>query len=201
MNPPIHHSRTALLEPLNALLTRRPSVHDIVAGTLILRHHSQTPEILLLRRIATDTFPLRWEYPGGTIDTAQDTNLLSTATRECHEETGLNVRKVIAPIVLSSFEAEVGEDEVKNVKVDEDLTCRLEWEDRVWGIAVFLVESGEGKVKLDQREHGEWRWVCEEEVLKRRFRDVDGIEGERIDFVSEAMRQVILEGFSIAKGL
>lgn len=52
-------------------------------------------QVLIIRRASHDSFPGRWELPGGGIDSGED--IKSSIEREVLEETGLRV-KAIKPI-------------------------------------------------------------------------------------------------------
>lgn len=91
----------ALVFVPRAVFPNSPSSIDLcvsTTGKVELRkdtkEENEDDAILLLRRSASDTMPLRWEIPGGTVDT-QDPSLLHGLTRELYEEAGLRATKVI----------------------------------------------------------------------------------------------------------
>lgn len=55
-------------------------------------------QTLLVRRAASDSYPLKWEIPGGSVSTARDASVLHAAARELREETGLRVARFHCPL-------------------------------------------------------------------------------------------------------
>ncbi|PWI68691.1 hypothetical protein PCL_01780 [Purpureocillium lilacinum] len=55
-------------------------------------------QTLLIRRAASDSYPLKWEIPGGSVSTARDASVLHAAARELREETGLRVARFHCPL-------------------------------------------------------------------------------------------------------
>ncbi|TFA99415.1 hypothetical protein CCMA1212_008679 [Trichoderma ghanense] len=105
---PYPYTHSPPLSPLSTLpsqslsTTSDPPIAHLMTSVLILRQPrtrspSQSqyppppspPQILLLRRSPTDSYPLKWETPGGSVDPA-DPSLLSAAARELHEEARLS---------------------------------------------------------------------------------------------------------------
>ncbi len=64
---------------------------------------SQTSEsrLLIVQRSANDSMPGKWEVPGGCCD-AGDITILHSVAREIHEETGLNVSRIVREIGSST---------------------------------------------------------------------------------------------------
>ncbi|KAL7268686.1 hypothetical protein RUND412_008679 [Rhizina undulata] len=134
---------------LPSLLAQTPHLNDIAVGAFIFNHptHSPAPvpdaplQLLVLRRAPTESFPNRWEVPGGGVEAPPvDASILHGLVREVLEETGLSVRRVVREIVpWLEFGASRG------------LRCRkFNFE-----VEVEEVEA----VTVDPAEHTEWRWV------------------------------------------
>lgn len=189
----------AFLERPTTILARRSELHSLVAGTVVFRKHSLAtacPETLLLCRSPNDTFPLRWEYAGGTFDETSDKTLVETALRELREETGLVDCQVICPIILHPSDDR--NDAISGASTaDDDLSCVFQWDNQAWGVATLLVECSDDDVKIDRAEHVDWAWVTEKEVRAGRFSNGD----HRMEIVSKGMKDMILEGFRLVKVL
>ncbi|KAF8542593.1 NUDIX hydrolase domain-like protein, partial [Trichophaea hybrida] len=102
---------------------------------------SSPPQLLLLRRAPTDSFPNRWEVPGGGTEPC-DATLLDTVVREVREETGLEVVAVTHDLGVVEFVGRGG----RGKKFS------------------FVVEVVEGEVRTNPGEHTEWRWCTGEDV-------------------------------------
>ncbi|KAM3534750.1 hypothetical protein MY4038_002003 [Beauveria bassiana] len=169
---------------------------------------SSPPQTLLLCRAATDSYPLKWEIPGGSVD-ADDATILDAVARELWEETGLTAAHMVAPIVMVPEEplteatrAGLGiQPQDEGLGVDADgLTVTFEETGRLWGKVTALVTTvrGEDEVVLRDEEHGEAAWVTEEDVQRGELPERDGARGRRaMDFVSDGVRRAILDGFRV----
>jgi 8-oxo-dGTP diphosphatase len=89
-----------------------------------------------------------WDIPGGRLEWGED--LASGLAREVLEETGLRLKKVIAPISLSTF--------TNSAKPDNQI------------IRIIYFCTASGKIKLSH-EHTEFRWVNIDEYKKLTFLD------------------------------
>ncbi|KAI9148807.1 hypothetical protein HJFPF1_10849 [Paramyrothecium foliicola] len=191
-------------------LASRPDIHNLMAGAIVLRlTPSDTPEekvleMLLLQRAPSDSFPLQWEIPGGTADPSSDTSIAGVAVRELWEETQLRAHGLSftvglgLPTGVTSLTL-VGEAE--DARMDNDLElCLLRVGGLTWAVVTFIadVEIGNTEVVLRPDEHIAWAWVTEDEARNGLFR---GGAGRRLDFVSEAMRLLVLEGFRRRKDM
>ncbi|KFY95495.1 hypothetical protein V500_02751, partial [Pseudogymnoascus sp. VKM F-4518 (FW-2643)] len=89
-----HHSIT-----LAEWSTTYPKFAKLIIGALIFRRSapSHPPQILLVKRASTDSYPNFWETPGGSVD-ASDKTLLDAVVREVWEETGLRVKKFVQQV-------------------------------------------------------------------------------------------------------
>lgn len=98
-------------------------------------------KILILRRSKnTQLSPNKWDSVGGSIkekETAEECIL-----REAKEETGLDV-KILERGKIFEFKDEHGND---------------------WVVIPFLCESDSTKVKINQKEHVEYRWIYPNEI-------------------------------------
>ncbi|UNI16400.1 hypothetical protein JDV02_002835 [Purpureocillium takamizusanense] len=68
------------------------------------KRRQATPPLqtLLIRRAASDSYPLKWEIPGGSVSASRDASVLHAAARELREETGLRVAHVHCPLGMVS---------------------------------------------------------------------------------------------------
>ncbi|KAK7402600.1 hypothetical protein QQX98_011641 [Neonectria punicea] len=192
VSPALH--RYSSVSPA-ALLAADPDIDHLIAGAVVANPHGL---ILLLRRAATDSWPLRWEVPGGCVDAA-DASLVAAAVRELWEETGLRATAVTGAVRLLDDEdgdgrEGDGDEGEADLRVKDDL-CLFRETGSVWAklTAWVDVESCDAVVVRDD-EHAEWAWVSEEEARRRRFAD-----GRELDFVSEGVRRTVLEGFRLWK--
>jgi 8-oxo-dGTP pyrophosphatase MutT (NUDIX family) len=133
--------------------------------------------ILLLQRAATDSWPHRWETPGGGCD-EEDPSILYGAVRELWEEAGL---------AATSVGPTVGEDQLF-ITTSGNLVCKF----------TFLVEAksdddGKLQVKLDPNEHQNFLWVSEEAFQTGKVGDLE------LKFTSEEQKAVVAEAFRVRK--
>ncbi|KAM0513405.1 hypothetical protein ACHAPE_007869 [Trichoderma viride] len=174
--------------PLTLSSKSTPSIAHLMTSVFILRQQPQSPpQILLLRRHPQDSYPLKWEAPGGSADST-DTSILSAAARELIEETSLKESHFHAVLGMTKQEAEdlftsSGEKRPGNWGIDPNDEQALDIEvqvsddmkilfttfhepDGIWGKVNFLATAtGEDpKVKIDVEEHVEWGWFTEEQV-------------------------------------
>ncbi|KFA65495.1 hypothetical protein S40285_00524 [Stachybotrys chlorohalonatus IBT 40285] len=179
-----------LLSP-SAFLPAHPHIDYIMAGAIVFASsRTGPPKTLLIRRAPSDSYPLRWEVPGGCAD-ASDASLAAAAARELWEETGLRARRVLCAVGAglprtgdgSCFDAATG-------------VCTFGETGDVWGKASFVVDveqAGAGVV-LRPDEHVDWAWVTEDEVRRGMFEE----EGRgELDMVSEGVTSTVLEAFRL----
>lgn len=187
------------------LLASRPDIHNIIAGALVFRSGSRSassqPEALVIRRAASDSFPLKWEVPAGTADQDIDQSVVAVAVRELWEETRLRAHRLYHAIGLgdSTDLSHSGAEEIEDARVDSQLPmCLLSVSGSTWAVATFLVELEDeaANVVLRADEHVDWAWVTEEEVKAESF---NSRKGEPLELVSRAMKMVILEGFRLTR--
>ncbi|PYH84421.1 NUDIX-domain-containing protein [Aspergillus uvarum CBS 121591] len=209
---------TFLTTPHTHTHTLTPTTH-IVTGALIFNpnpsttttklpnHPPEKQHILLLRRAPTDSYPGRWEAPGGSCD-ATDASILAGAAREVYEETGLRVVRFLALVGVDAWEV-VRADGVRRVVkftflVDVDLGLSMgvqgvqgmqeEVEREVEGV----VKSGGLGIRLEPAEHDAFVWATEEEVRA----GVVCLRGQRVgmEFVGR-QRENYLRGFEAVRSL
>ena len=110
-------------------------------------YHPGADEILIVQRSNNDTNPLKWEFPGGSVE---EEGAEETARRELYEETGL-------------------EGEIIEKSAEKEFTLN----GRDFKFHVFLTHVEEKEVALSH-EHEEYQWIKLEEAEK--FDTVDGFE-------------------------
>ncbi|KAH7144528.1 NUDIX hydrolase domain-like protein [Dactylonectria estremocensis] len=178
------------LTPAALLASQNGDISHLIAGALVTDAQGRA---LLLRRAPTDSWPLKWEVPGGCVD-ATDASLVAAAVRELWEETGLRAVHVRAPVrLLSSERADAGHDPAEtDLRMKGDL-CLFRETGNVWAkLTAWVDVEATEPVVVRADEHAEWAWVSEPEARTRRFAD-----GRELDFVSEGVRQTVLEGFRL----
>ncbi|KAL7957782.1 NUDIX hydrolase domain-like protein [Trichoderma compactum] len=204
-----------------------PPIDYLMTSVLVLRQpqsHSDQPQILLLRRHPADSYPLKWEPPGGSVD-ASDASVLSAAARELHEETSLSNPHFHTWVAMGR-EANVDdaagmkswgvrpEEELARdveVKIDEGsvvrLTTFLETK-HVWGKMNFVATvDGAAEVEIDPEEHVEWGWFTEEEARRGRAGlplgngDGNGVKERVLEFTSQTVWGSVLEAFRVGREL
>ncbi|KAK0108229.1 hypothetical protein ONS95_003049 [Cadophora gregata] len=212
-----HHSTTP-----SQWFTLHPRIARLCVGALIFRYNittdpvtsakTTTPQILLIKRAASDFLPNLWEIPGGSVE-SNDETLLHAVVREVWEETGLLVREINAQV----WDLRVGEKRVvKMGKGDSDeLHGKMEEKElvavvgekpgegeveflggkgEVWCKLNFVVDAGnvgEGEVVLDEEEHQDWGWFGRYDILE----DGEKGKGLRREFISEQAVQIVERGF------
>ncbi|OAA49186.1 NUDIX domain protein [Beauveria brongniartii RCEF 3172] len=204
-----------------AFIAAHPPIARVMAAAMVFRPNpsppspspssssssSLPPQALLLCRAATDSYPLKWEIPGGSVD-AGDATILDAVARELWEETGLTAAHMVAPIVMVPEEplteatrAGLGiQPQDEGLGVDADgLTVTFEETGRLWGKVTALVTvRDDAEVVLRDEEHGEAAWVTEEDVQRGELPEGDGTRERRgMDFVSDGVRRAILHGFRV----
>ncbi|KAI0912910.1 NUDIX hydrolase domain-like protein [Ustulina deusta] len=155
---------------LDAYLQTSPELHGICVGAFVF---DDTRRLLLVQRAPHDSYPLRWEVPGGSID-AGDETLLHGLARELWEETGLRAQCTSGLVgkgytFLTRFPSCV---------------CKYS----------FVVEVEAYDVKLDPNEHSAFLWVTEDDAKAKKCGDLD------IVYTTKHQEDVILEAFEIKRG-
>lgn len=141
-------------------------------------------KILLIQRSAHDSWPGRWEIPGGACD-AEDPSMLYSVARELWEETGLKATR-IGPLVG-------GTDHIF-LTSSGNLVCKFS----------FLVDVEKTKtkgeeemleVKLDPNEHQAFVWATEHEVR------VGWVGDTELRFTNRQTMEGVLEAFRVEREL
>ncbi|KAL6864255.1 hypothetical protein J3F83DRAFT_743136 [Trichoderma novae-zelandiae] len=192
-----------------------------------LRQQQQPPpQILLLRRAPTDSYPLKWETPGGSVDPA-DPSVLAAAARELHEEARLPDPRFLTTVGMARSVVDAREEaarmgawgippeaeDAKDVDLEEGLdglrvkvTTFVE-SGEVWGklnLVATVAEGVEEAVVTDPEEHVDWGWFTEDEVRRGRAWRVgeDGLGRDTVlEFTSQAVWGSILESFRVGREL
>jgi 8-oxo-dGTP diphosphatase len=97
-----------------------PKAIEVVAGLIV-----RDGRVLICQRSATSKFPLKWEFPGGKVETGEDRS--EALRRELREELAIDVEesnefsryvhyyKDMAPVELRFFQVTRYRGEVKNL--------------------------------------------------------------------------------------
>ncbi|EON66078.1 hypothetical protein W97_05321 [Coniosporium apollinis CBS 100218] len=151
--------------PLKTFQEQHPDIQGLVIGALVYCGD----RLLLLQRSASDSYPNRWEVPGGSCD-LEDETVLHAVARELFEETGLRATRIVRQVgdgvsfqtgrpssvknwLKLSFEVEVA---------SGDLNGQADAEGK------FSNQAYQGfPVKLDPAEHQRFIWVKEEELRQK----------------------------------
>lgn len=118
----------------------------LIIHTLIF---NRKKEILILKRSAsTDVLPNYWDLPGGTLMDSEDP--IKGALREIKEETGIKV----GGLNLFNFRNDI--DKRKN---------------KQFITLVFISKYKSGKIRINPREHEDYRWTSLMNIGKYRLVD------------------------------
>jgi 8-oxo-dGTP pyrophosphatase MutT (NUDIX family) len=173
----------ALIEwtvPRNAWLesNKDKQLDGIATGCVVFNLENK---VLLVQRVSTDSFPDKWEVPGGAVD-EEDTTILSAAARELWEESHL---------IATRFTHIVPEGEGMKPGLVFPNRNRTRW----WCRFAFIAEVNDhGCVQLDPREHQDYAWASLEEV------EQDKIGERTIPMTTTNMKATIIEAFRL-KGI
>ncbi|KAI1755322.1 NUDIX hydrolase domain-like protein [Xylaria castorea] len=155
--------------PLGAYLETSPALQGICVGAFVF---DDVDRLLLVQRAPHDSYPLRWEVPGGTID-AEDESLLHGLARELWEETGLRTHRV-SGLVGKGY-----------TFLTRRPLCVCKFS--------FVVDVEAFDVKLDPNEHAAFLWVTEDEAKTRKCGAVDLV------YTTKNQEDAILESFRIER--
>ncbi|KAF9883019.1 hypothetical protein FE257_004332 [Aspergillus nanangensis] len=174
--------------PLPAFSATRPQLKAVVVGGLIFSRTQPSeetptaePRVLLLQRAATDSFPGRWEGPGG-LSEHTDASVLAGTAREVFEESGLHVRNVVDLVAVDEWthakSGQIGKAAKFTFLVEVEEARVVGWED---GIV------------LDPSEHQAFVWATESEVRQ-------SVEGKDTRFSFVGMNgENLLTAFQLVK--
>jgi 8-oxo-dGTP pyrophosphatase MutT (NUDIX family) len=202
-----------LLLPPSAFRAAHPHVKGLLATAVVFHPDSdagpdQPPRVLLVRRAASNCWPLLWETPGGGVDDT-DPSLAAAAVRELAEETGLRARRVLAAVVPRPEQLVPTTGASSNSKTKStgppgdwsiDPSCHLPVfteTGSLWARATIVADCGTAppNVTLRPDEHAEAAWLTEDEVRA----GVMGAEEAPLDMVSEGVRQTVLAAFRLRR--
>lgn len=147
-------------------LPKVPLLQGICVGAFVF---DGSGRLLLVQRAPHDSYPLRWEVPGGGID-LEDESILHGLVRELREETGLEARRV-SGLVGKGY-----------TFLTRRPMCVCKYS--------FIVEVEDYEVNLDVHEHVAYVWATEDEVKARRCGDQDLV------FTTNDQESVILDSFT-----
>ncbi|GAW22778.1 hypothetical protein ANO14919_123210 [Xylariales sp. No.14919] len=156
--------------PLHAYLETSPKLDGICVGAFVFDNASR---LLLVQRAPHDSYPLRWEVPGGTID-AEDETLLHGVVRELREETGLHARHVTG-LVGKGY-----------TFLTRKPLCVCKYS--------FIVDVDAYDVRLDPNEHAAFLWVTEDEAKEGKCGDL------QLVYTTKSQEDAILEAFKTQRG-
>lgn len=184
------------------------TLDGIAVGALVFSSRPRSDSgsvqrVLLIQRAETDSLPGKWEIPSGVVSNniQKDATVTRAVVRELWEETGLiakGLTRLVSPPHIGSEAAvastpggeQVGEGFVFSNSTNTKTFCRYVFEVEVED----EFEQGEGlSIKLNSWEHQDFVWAEEQEVRRLKVGD-----GEReLDFTSDHLRRLILEGFRL----
>ncbi|PYI24084.1 hypothetical protein BO99DRAFT_457933 [Aspergillus violaceofuscus CBS 115571] len=204
-----HHPRTHThtLTPTTHIVTGALIFNPNPSTTKAPNHPPEEHHILLLRRAPTDSYPGRWEAPGGSCD-ATDASILAGAAREVYEETGLRVVRFLALVGVDAWEVVraggVRKAVVKFtflVEVDLSLSVGAQGVQGMQGMHGEVegeVKCGGLGIRLEPAEHDAFVWATEEAVRA----GVVCLRGQRVgmEFVGR-QRENYLRGFEVLRSL
>ncbi|KAI1130833.1 NUDIX hydrolase domain-like protein [Nemania abortiva] len=143
----------------------------IATSALVLDStNPSNPRILLVQRAASDSYPNKWEPPGGGCDDTDET-ILYAAARELWEEAGLEAARIVGL---------VGEPHFFTLR-NGNRVCQFNF--------AVHAKADPGTplvVRLDPKEHQRFVWATEGEVKAKK---ADGIE---LDFTTEGVERTVL---------
>lgn len=187
----IHPSVSPNLQttPVSEWLVRedyRPCV-----GVAVL-HHGPQLRVLLVKRAAEEALPNTWEIPGGSAEPTEP-NLVTSATRELYEETGLRASSVVAELGMYTW---IDVDPATGETVHRRDGSVSQW--KKWSF-VAEVEGGKDteapEVVLDPAEHQAYVWAAESEVL------ADKVKGVDLVWTSAEQKADVARSFQIARAV
>ncbi|KAH7358217.1 NUDIX hydrolase domain-like protein [Plectosphaerella cucumerina] len=159
-------------------------------GVAVL-HHGPELRVLLVQRAPEEALPNVWEIPGGSAEPSEP-NLVTSATRELYEETGLRATAVVAMLGMYTWtDTDPSGEPIR--RRDGSISRWKKWS------FVAEVEGGSEdetpKVVLDPAEHQAYVWASESEVLADKSGDVDLV------WTSADQKTDVARSFEIAKSV
>ncbi|KAK4236601.1 hypothetical protein C8A03DRAFT_35502 [Achaetomium macrosporum] len=153
--------------PAELYLSANPGLTGLVVSSIIIHNN----RVLLIQRAAHDGFPLKWECPGGGVDTT-DPTILHAVCREVQEETGLKVTTLGSKVDILDFE---GRDGAKWRKIT---------------FLVVLDDTEDPVVRLNAEEHRDAVWAAAGDVGSGKC------EGRYIEFAYGDQKQLVMDALS-----
>ncbi|KAI0399890.1 NUDIX hydrolase domain-like protein [Xylaria palmicola] len=153
-----------------AFIKTSPPLQGICVGAFVF---DDAGRLLIVQRAPHDSFPLRWEVPGGAVDD-EDESVLHGLARELGEETGLQA---------SHVRSLVGKG---HVFLTRRPLCVCKYS--------FVVDVVAHDVRIDPEEHVAFLWVSEDEARARKVGDLDLV------YTHKDQEQAILESFDTQRG-
>ncbi|KAF3039729.1 hypothetical protein E8E12_005888 [Didymella heteroderae] len=148
----------------------------VATAALVLNFSLPEPRILLLQRAASDSYPGKWEPPGGAVDD-EDLSILHAAARELWEETGLQASHIGGLVGDPRFFSRSNGDQI----------CRF-----TFAVHVLSENGSVLTAKLDPKEHQAHVWATEAEIKA-------GSTGvTQLEFVQDEVKRTVLSAFSRA---
>lgn len=132
-----------------------------------------TPRVLLLQRSANDSWPNKWEIPGGGCD-EEDRSILDGVVRELWEEAGLKAKCV---------EALVGTPQLLLSPTNNQI-CKFNFLVDAKGNADSRLE-----VTMNPEEHQKFVWATEAEVRCKRAGEIE------LNFTTKELEDTVLQAF------
>ena len=164
-----------------------PTTHVLATGVAVVaRSSTGEHQLLLVQRSPNDSYPNKWEVPGGSVDDNGET-ILEAAARELEEETGLTVSRFVGELSMTTF-----------------YTGR--YSSRKWDKPTFVVQVAEAKIAetplaeadqisahvlLDANEHQGWVWATKDDIEQQLVGNTE------LYFVSEEQKAIMLEAFAL----
>ena len=147
------------------------------AVVVLASSNASAPRVFLLQRAAHDSYPGKWEPPGGACDD-EDESILHSAARELWEESGLEAARFDGIVGDAHFFASTSGRKV----------CRFSF-------AVHVKSGGDAlpAAKIDPNEHQNCVWATEDEVKARKAEGVD------LDFTTKQVESTVLLAFDLAR--
>jgi len=157
---------------------QHPEYEAVITGALVF--HGR--KLLLVQRAEHDSWPGKWETPGGQID-PDDPTILHGVARELREESGLIAVHVKRCVGADSLTSRRG---IKFIKLSFEVQIQTDpGQESDWHRITSLPT-----VTLDPNEHQNYVWVTEDDMNAGRIGDIN------IDITSPEHRDTIMFAFS-----
>ncbi|KAJ4360403.1 uncharacterized protein N0V89_000965 [Didymosphaeria variabile] len=156
-------------------LQQNPEFQAVCTGTVVF---NEKGELLLVKRASSESaFPDFWEIPGGKVD-EPDESLLHAAVRELKEETGLVAARIVRQTTHMTFEIPRTQGRIER-----------------WMKLVFEMEVKQLDIDLDPKEHDDYLFATEDEIVHERIGDIV------LKYISPDNKRVKLDAFKRRRGV